>query len=204
MAGSVSHIHTRNAVLYVQKTAITFAAAVSLDQAYGSSTSFKVKNIDFTPPESEAELINLWGSDALDTVGSAVSTVGTFQIQAIEEKAWTLAKVKFTVPFSHDEIGLTTPNGNSIEVLFSGEGMDIADTPAFTRYTSGDFVTYTRSLIGNLGFVFNNGSGIQNINMNKVIITKMGGIKPTGVDGHWEQDCEAVCLAKDFTNEKED
>ena len=35
-----------------------------------------------------SELINFWGSDALDTLGSGVPATGTFQIQAFDEKAW--------------------------------------------------------------------------------------------------------------------
>jgi len=204
MAGSVSHIQTRSAALYVQKTAITFSASVSLDQAYGSATIFKVKNLTITPPMGEVDLVNLWGEDALDTAGSNVSATGTFQIQAMEEKSWTLAKATFTLAFSHDEAGLTTPNDNSLETLFHGAGIDIADTPAFTRLTYGDSTTSKRVKVGNIGFVWNNGSGIKNANMNKVLITKMGDIKSTGIDGHWEQECEAVCLAQDFIMENED
>src|SRR3990167_6068443 len=103
MAGSVSHIQARNAALYVIKSAITFDSATSLDQEYGSASIFKVKNLTITPPMSEVELINFWGSDVLDTLGSGVSATGTFQIQAMEEKSWGMAKATFTGVFSHDE-----------------------------------------------------------------------------------------------------
>lgn len=205
MAGTVSHIQTRNAALYVIKSALTFDSATSLDQEYSTSNIFKVKNLDITPPMSEVELINLWGSDVLDTLGAGVSTTGTFQVQATDEKSWTLAKASFTVVFSHDELGVTTAGANNhFEYLFHGAGIDITDTPAFTRFTYGDQVTSTRILVGNIGFVFNNGSGIANVNMANVTVTKMGGIKPTGADGHFEQEVEVVCLAKDFSHEKED
>jgi len=205
MAGTISHIHARQAALYVQKSAVTYAAAVSIDQATKGSV-FKVKNLTITPPMSEVEKIDLWGSDSIDTVGAGIATTGTFQHQALAEKSWTEAKVTGTAVFSHDELGVTTPDGNSFEVLFSNSGLDVADDPAFTRYTYGDMVTggELRILVGNLIFVFNNGAGISNVAMINAIVTKMGDIKLTGADGHWEFDFEAVCLAKDYVYEVED
>ncbi len=205
MAGSVSHIHARNAALYVSKGAVTYGAAVSIDQATKGDI-FKVKNITITPPVGEVEKIDLWGSDSLDTVGAGVPVTGTFQHQALEQKSWSEAKVTFTIPFSHDEAGVTTPNGNNIQTLFHNAGIDIADDPAFTRFTYGDLADTgnDRLLVGNLIFVWNNGAGIINAAMASVIITKMGDVKPTGADGHWEQECEAVCLAQDFAMEPED
>ena len=205
VAGSVSHIHARNAALYVSKSAVTYAAAVSIDQATKGDV-FKVKNMVLTPPMGEVEKIDLWGSDSLDTIGSGVPVTGTFQHQCLVEKSWTEAKVTFTLVFSHDEAGITTPNGNSLETLFHNAGIDVADSPAFTKYTYGDLLStgVPRLLVGNLIFVWNNGAGIKNCAMAAVIVTKMGDVKPTGADGHWEQDCEAVCLAQDFAMEVED
>ena len=205
MAGTISHIHARNAALYVSKSAVTYAAAVSIDQATKGDV-FKVKNLTITPPMSEVERIDLWGSDSLDTIGSGVPTTGTFQHQAFAEKSWSEAKVSGTAVFSHDELGVTTPNGNSFEVMFSNSGLDVGDTPAFTRYTYGDMAVSgkERIRVGNLIFVFNNGSGIVNVGMANVIVTKMGDIKLTGADGHFEFDFEAVCLAKDYVLEPED
>ena len=205
MAGTISHIHARNAALYVSKSAVTYAAAVSIDQATKGDI-FKIKNMTLTPPMSEVEKLDLWGSDSLDTIGAGVPVSGTFQHQALEQKSWTEGKVTFTLVFSHDEAGSTTPAGNSLEVLFHNAGLDVADTPAFTRYTYGDLADTgnDRIIVGNLIFVWNNGAGIKNCAMASVIVTKMGEIKITGADGHWEQDCEAVCLAQDFAMEPED
>ena len=205
MAGSISHIHARNAALYASKVAVTYGAAISIDQATKGDI-FKVKNMVLTPPMSEVEKLDFWGSDSLDTIGAGVPATGTFQHQALVEKSWTEAKVTFTLVFSHDEAGSTTPNGNSLEVMFHNSGLDVADTPAFTRYTYGDMSDSgnDRILVGNVIFVWNNGVGIKNAGMASVIVTKMGDIKPTGTDGHWEQDCEAVCLAQDFVMEPED
>ena len=204
MVGTVEHIHARNAALYVDKDAISFGAAVSLDQAQGGATIFKVKNVTITPPMSEVEVINLWGEDSLDTIGSNVVVTGTFQHQTFDEKSWTAARVTFTLVMSSEEAGITTPDGDSLETLFHGAGLDVADTPAFTRYTYGSSVTPTRLLVGNIGFVWNNGTAIKNAQMVKAIVTKMGDLKLTGVDGHWEQDCEATCLHNNFTIENED
>ncbi len=205
MAGSVSHIQARSAALYVSKSAVTYAAAVSIDQATKGDI-YKVKNLTLTPPMSEVEKIDLWGSDSLDAIGAGVPATGTFQHQALAEKSWTEAKVTGTAVFSHDELGSTTPDGNSFEVMFSNSGLDVADIPPFTRYTYGDMVTggKLRILVGNLIFVFNNGVGISNVAMANVVVTKMGDIKATGADGHWEFDFEAVCLAKDYVLELED
>jgi len=96
---------------------------------------------------------------------------------------------------------------DNIESLFHGKAINITDTPAYNRYSYGDvFAAATNPpiLVGNMIFVFNNGSGIVNVGMVNVRVTKMGDIKPTGADGHWEQEFEAVCLAKDFVMEKED
>lgn len=206
IAGTISHIQARSAALYVNSSAVTYVAAESIDQISDKGNIFKVKNLTITPPMSEVERIDLWGSDALDTIGSGVPVTGTFQHQALNEKAWTEAKMSGTAVFSHDELGLTTPAGDSWEVLFCGNGIDIADTPAFTRYAYGDINTTNgqRIRVGNLIAIFNNGSGIINCAMANVIVTKMGDIKTTGADGHWEFDFEAVCLARDFALEPED
>ncbi len=211
MAGSVSHIHARNAALYVGKAAVDYTAALnlSIDQLTKGSI-FKVKNLTITPPMSEVEKIDLWGSDSLDTIGAGVPTTGTWQHQTLVEKSWTEARTTFTAVFSHDELGVTTAPTSAVqeafESLFLGEALDITDDPAFSRYKFGDINTadQQRLRVGNLIFVFNNGSGIVNIAMANVIVTKMGDIKTTGADGHWEMDCEAVCLAQDYTMELED
>jgi len=206
MAGTVSHIHSRQAALYVNNSAVTYAAATSIDQIADKGNVFKVKNLTITPPMSEVEKIDFWGSDALDTIGSGVPVTGTFQHQALNEKSWTEAKMSGTAVFSHDELGSTTPAGDSWEVLFCGNGIDVADDPAFTRYAYGDMNTASgqRLRVGNLIAIWNNGSGISNCGMANVIVTKMGDIKLTGADGHWEFDFEAVCLARDFALELED
>jgi len=205
VTGSVSHIHARQAALYVSKSAVTYAAAVSIDQATKGDI-FKVKNLTITPPTSEVAKIDLWGSDSLDTIGSAVPNIGTFQHQALEEKSWSEARITGTAVSSHDELGVTTPAGNSFEVMFGGSGQDVADDPAFTRYPYGDVLDTgnPRVRVGNIIIVYNNGAGIKNIAMANVIVQKMGDEKLTGADGHWEFDFEAVCLAKDFAKELED
>lgn len=206
IAGTISHIQTRSAALYVSNAAVTYLAAESIDQISDKGNVFKVKNLTITPPSSEVEKVDLWGSDALDTIGSGVPVIGTFQHQALSEKSWTEAKISGTAVFSHDELGVTTPAGDSFEVLFCGNGIDVSDTPAFTRYAYGDVGTTSgqRLRVGNLIAIFNNGSGISNAAMANVIVTKMGDIKTTGADGHWEFDFEAVCLAKDYAYEVED
>ena len=205
MAGTIEHIHASNAALYVDKDAIVFGAAVSLDQAQGGATIYKVKNLTLTPSMSEIERIDLWGEDALDTVGSNVLVTGTWQIQAMDEKSWTLGKAAFTLVMSSDEAGSTTPNADNVETLFHGSSqIDVADSPAFTRMVYGDLVTSPPILVGNLGFVFNNGTQIMNVQMVRARVTKMGDMRITGADGHWEMDCEAVCFAQDFVREVED
>lgn len=205
MAGTVSQIHARNAALYVDNSAVTYATNTSMDQLTKGSI-FVVKNLVITPPVGEVEKLDFWGSDSLDTLGAGVPVTGTFQHQALVEMSWAEAKVSGTLVFSHDEAGSTTPAGDSLEVLFHNAGIDVGDSPAFTLYNYGDMLDTgdDRILVGNLIFVFNNGSGIVNVGMASPIVTKMGDIKPTGVDGHWEQDFEAVCLAQDFGLEKED
>lgn len=205
MAGTIEHIHARNAALYVDTGAITFDANTSLDQEQGGATIFKVKNLTLTPPMSEIEVINLWGEDLLDTLGANVVATGTWQHQGMDEKSWTLGRASFTLVFSSDEAGSTTPNGDNLQTLFHGSSaIDIADSPAFTRYVYGDLLTSPPILVGNIGFVWNNGTQIQNAQMVRARVTKMGDIKTTGADGHWEQDCEAVCFAQDFVIETED
>ncbi len=209
MSGSVSQIHTRNAALYVAKAAVTYAEDTSIDQAT-KGTIFKVKNMTVTPPMSEVEKIDCWGSDILDTDGAGVPVIGTWQHQFLLEKSWTEARVSFTLVFSHDETGITTAPTSAvqeaIESLFHGQAVDITDSPAFSRYRYGDIGTVNgqRLTVGNFVFVFNNGVGIVNIAMASPIVTKMGDIRPTGPDGHFEQDCEATCLAQDFVKEMED
>src|SRR3990167_1553429 len=202
---AASIIQARNVALYVDVAAITFDASTSLDQEAGGASIFKVKNMTLTPPSRSVEKIDLWGEDTLDTLGSGVIVTGTFQHQAKDIKSMDMAKVSFTLVYQHDEAGSTTPNADSLETLFHGSSaIDIADTPAFTRFVYGDSTTSPPISIGTLIFVWNNGAGICNAAMVNVEVTKMGDIKPTGSEGHWEQEVEAMCLAKDFALEKED
>ena len=203
MMATPSIIQARHAALYVDTAAITFDAATSLDQETGSGTAFKVKNLTVTPPKYKDEKVDLLGESA-QTIGAGIINSGTFQNAVFDQGAASEASGTCTVVLEHDEPGLTTPAGDNLFTLAAGNGTDITDDPAFTRYTFGDSATnLTRLEIGTLIFVLNNGEGILNIVMTNVLVSP-GEIKPTGADGHWEMDWEFKCLPKDFAIELED
>ena len=78
-----------------------------------------------------------------------------------------------------------------------------------TRYSIGDLSSaageaWNRNLLGSWRFFLNNGSETFCFAMTNIVMTKIGDVKPTGADGHFEVDFEAECLPKDGAIEFKD
>lgn len=172
--------HARQCAARFSTTALTINTSATVITAIASGTAFSglIKDVSVTPPEGAVEVVNLIGEDAAG-----------FQNAVFEEKAFTGASIKGTMLMDSTE---------SIEPLFAGVGVQVA-TSASTRYQFGRSTAgATRVKIGAIGLALDNGTKAIGVLLNNVMITKLGDIKMTGTDGHWERDFEGMCLAKDY------
>lgn len=174
--------HARNATAKFSTSALTINTTNTIATAAGSATGFTsvLKDVTVVPPEGAVELVNFLG----ETSG--------FQNALFEEKAYAAASISGTMVIDSAE---------NLELLFGGTGTQIA-TNTYTRYQYGDSTTGKKRI--NVGAIFvglDNGTDAMNVLLNNVFVTKLGDIKPTGTDGHWERGFEAMCLPKDYYEE---
>lgn len=165
--------------------AITVAADSALD-AQISSGDFEsnCKNVTIVEPEGAIDKIDLLG----ETSG--------FQNAELDFKPFGLATISGT---------LVNPGDEVLETWMGGSGTEIpSGTPTHTRYQVGDSTSgKTRVAVA---FLVNLDDGTDEVNilLNNAYLTKLGDRRISGADGHWEQDFEAVCLAKDYYVEYKD
>lgn len=174
--------HARNASAKYSTTALTVSTTSTLATAASASTLFTsvLKDVTIVPPEGAVEKVDFLG----ETSG--------FQNALFEEKSYAAASISGTMVLSDAE---------SVEILFGGTGTQIA-TNTYTRYQYGDSTTgKTRNKIGAVFVGLSNGTNVMNFLLNNVMITKLGDVKPTGTDGHWERSFEGMCLPADYYEE---
>jgi len=174
--------HARNASARFSTTALTVNTTNTLATAASASTLFTgiLKDVTIVPPEGAVELTNFLG----ETSG--------FQNALFEEKAYAAASISGTMVIDSAE---------TLENLFAGTGTQIA-TNTYTRYQYGNSLAANRrNKIGAIFVGLDNGTDAMNVLLNNVFVTKLGDIKPTGTDGHWERGFEAMCLPKDYYEE---
>lgn len=200
---AVTSYRAKQGTLAYATGAITWDNSTPLDNETFTGNINEIKDVTVTPPEMAYELINCIGKSA-QTVGANSQTAGTatgvvagnFQNQAIQETAVGMAMIS----------GTQVLNGNEQfeDVLALGSGQSI--TGGYTRYKVGSFESSgasTRSTIGSFRLYLNNGSEETSVVLSNVYV-KLGEIKPTGADGHYERDFELMCKASDFAIEWKD
>lgn len=172
--------HARKAAAKFSTTALTVDTSATVISAISAGTAFSgiLKDVSVTPPEGSVEVTNFLGEDT-----------NGFQNAMFEEKAFTGAAIKGTMVMDSVE---------TIEPLFGGAGTQVA-TNSYTRYQYGTSASgKTRVTVGAIGLALDNGTKVVGVLLNNVYMTKLGDIKMTGTDGHWERDFEGMCLAKDY------
>lgn len=197
---AITKFSARNATLKFSASAITFDLATNLDDETYGITIVSAKDVTFSPPKSEVEMVPLLGETA-QTVGSNIVTTGTFQNVIMDEKAWTVGKITGTLVLTGDE---------QIEQIALGAGNATSGTNVSTRYGFGDTASgKARVLVGNVLVTLHNNLTDSSGEVVNVVMTKpfvnLGDIKPTSADGgHWEMAFEMTSLPGDCAFEVQD
>ena len=131
------------------------------------------KNVTVIEPEGDVDKIDLLGEDA-----------NGFQNAELEEKPYGLAQVTGTLVF--DSV-------DRIEDFALGSGTTVATS--YTRYRVGDGNRPDAAVLINLTDSSGNEVAFA---MDNAKFTRIGDIRISGADGHWEQDFKIVCLPRDF------
>lgn len=190
--------------VYYSASAVTFAdAAISANAVITTANQvIQMKNLTFTPPKGEVEVVNLLGTEST-TVGAGVPATGVFQNQIYDEKSWTDATLTGTLILTgHND-------GSSASVLLpdfinlaTGTGQAVSTT--YHKHTFGDSTSLqVRVTAGAVFVVMKNGSEEITLCMNQPYVN-LGDIKPTGDEGHYEMDIEIKALCKNTVIEIKD
>lgn len=190
--------------LYYSTSAVTFSgsAAISANAIITNANQvIQMKNLTFTPPKGEVEVINLLGVEST-TVGASVPSTGTFQNQVYDEKAWTDATLTGTLVFTaHNDGGNASKLPDFID-LVTGAGQAIGTT--YHRHTFGDETTgQVRVSAGAVVIILSNGTEEAVLVMNTPFVNLVD-IKPTSDDGHYEYEVEIKALCKNTVLEIKD
>lgn len=158
--------------------AVTIDTSGNMAADFSASAETQVKNITVTPPEGEVDKIDCLGETS------------NFQNQFLDIKSFGMATCTGTMILDGDE-------PNPMLEAMGATGTSV--TGSYTRHqmgssASGSTRTGTSAILVNL----TDGTEICSIVLDDVYFTKIGDIKLTGADGHWEFDFECVCLPKNF------
>lgn len=196
---TVTKFQARHLTAAYVTSAVTYDASTALEDETMTANIAELKNLEVTVPEISVEQVRCAGNYAQTigissiTVGAATGvTPGYFQNMMMHQNAATNWKVSGTAVFIGDE--------QFSHILGVGTSQAISGSPAGTRYAIGDFTSagaVSHILIGGIRAIYNNASEEVVVMLTNVVITKMGSIKPTGSDGHFEIDFEAECLPRD-------
>lgn len=200
--GNVYYSHT--AVTFVGDAAISAATTLSggVQFALGERQLIQMKNLTFTPPKSELEVINLMGVEST-SVGAGVPVTGSFQNQVFDEKSWTEAILTGTLVFTaHNDGSSATALMPDLINAVTGTGQAISTT--YHRHSFGDdTASQVRVTAGAIIIVMKNGMEEATLCMNHPYVN-LGEIKPTGEEGHYEAEVEIKSLCKDTVLEIKD
>jgi len=156
-----------------------------IDAASGGTTilTARAKNVTVVEPEGDVDKIDLLGEDT-----------NGFQNAELEEKPYGLAQITGTLVFSDAE-SLEAFAGNADTVTVS-DG-DYSGT--YKRYRIGDGNRQDVVAVITLKSVSNSSiTDYVAFALDNAKITRIGDIRISGADGHWEQDFKIVCLPRDF------
>jgi hypothetical protein len=196
MACNVPSFRARQGTSAYATGAITWDNSTPIDNETFTANMNELKDVTVTPPEQAYEKVDFIGKSA-QTVGANAQTVGTatgvvagnFQNQAVQETSVGMWSVSGTQVLTGDE--------QMEDVL--GLGNSQAITGGYTRYAIGTYESdgsSSRNTLGSYRLYLNNGSEEVTLLLSNVYV-KLGDIKPTGADGHYEREFEIMCLAKD-------
>lgn len=191
--------------LYYTSSAVTFSASAAISANALVTTQEQViqaKNLAFTPPKGEVEVVNLLGVEST-TTGAGVPATGTFQNQIYDEKSWTDATLTCTLILTaHNDGGSTTVLLPDFISAVTGTGQAIGTT--YHRHTFGDETSsQVRVITGAVIVVMKNGSEELTVAMANPYVN-LGDIKPTGDEGYYECDVEIKALCKNTVLEIKD
>jgi hypothetical protein len=199
----IPNFHFAQGNVYYSNSAVTFSgsAAISANAVITTSNQvIQMKNLTFTPPKGEVEVVNLLGEESTTTGASVVAT-GQFQNQIYDEKSWSDASLTGTLILTGHNDGTAAALPDFIN-LVTGTGQAISTT--YHRHTFGDSTSsQIRVVAGCVFVVMKNGVEEVTLAMN-IPYVNLGDIKPTGDDGHYEVDVEIKCLAKNCALEIKD
>lgn len=169
---------------------IKFSTGIAPDTATPFTTEFSgsatnlMKNISLSPPEGAVDKIDLLGETS------------NFQNALLEDKSFGLAKCSGTVVLDGDEDGIR-------ELMTGATG--VAITGGYSRYQVGSSASgKTRVTEAAVMVSLTDGTEVRSFVLDNVRFTKIGDIKLTGADGHWEYDFEVTCLPQDWFEENKD
>jgi len=159
-------------------SAITITTSAAIDTEFtGSAITCNAKNITVTEPEGDVDKIDLLGSD----------TDG-FQCAELDERPFGMAVLSGTLVLDSDE------------VLIGYEDTATTVDTNWSRYRIGDGGRVDVSALVNLTA----STGEINLVLDNGTLTRVGDIRISGPDGHWEQDFNIKCLPEDFYLEIKD
>lgn len=194
----IPSFHAAQGVLKFDTAAVTFSESAALDTFYATTATvaqlIACKNITITPPKNTPKQVNLLGTETV-TVGAAVPMSGTFQNAIIDEGAFSEGKMTCTMILTGDPTNLP-----DFIILACGSGQAVSTTHyrySFGASDSGE----TQNASGSILLNCDNGYEEVSLVMNNPYVV-IGDIKPTSMDGHFEVDFEATCLAKNFVLEQ--
>lgn len=201
----IPNFHYAQGNVYYSHSAVTFSDAAALSANAVITTAnqvVQIKNLTFTPPKGEVEVVNLLGVEAT-TTGSGVPSTGSFQNQIYDEKSWTDATLTGTLVFTaHNDGGSTTGLMPDFINAVTGTGTAISTT--HHKHTFGDSTaSQVRVTAGAVFIVMKNATEEVTLCINNPYVN-LGDIKPTGDDGYYECDVEIKGLCKNCVLEIKD
>lgn len=178
----------RDAQLYMDKAVnINFTTSASLSGAFalsGIAVAAACKNVTVTPPETSWEKQDLMGQD-----GSG------FQNMLLDEKPVGTATVTGTLVLGDDEtVSDYTVSGST--------AVTAGDT--YTRYQLGDDGRTLQKVAACVSLLSTDNVSEANFAFDNARFTKLGDVRVSGPDAHFEQDFTIVCLPKDYRWEFKD
>lgn len=198
----VTSFKAREGTFAYSTSAVTWDASTEGDAETLTANVLSLKDITCTIPEQEFEKVDLLGN-LQQTIGANAQTVGVatgvtpgyWQSQALIANSIGTFKFAGTAVFTGDE--------QFIDILGVGTPQAVGSN---TRYGIGTLTggkALTQNFAGVLRLFLNNSSEDANL-LGTNVHMKIGEIKPTGADGHYEAAFEAMGLAKDFGLEFKD
>ena len=135
------------------------------------------KSLTVAVPEGAVEMVNFLGIDS-----------SSFQNAELEEKPFDVGGISGTLVLNDTEV---------LETLFYGSGTAISTT--YRRYQPGILSSSGRPDVAILVDIYDAVSLKRvSVVLNNAKVTKLGDIKISGPDSHFEVEFNAVCLPRDF------